>query len=113
MPTHKMTPTGIHLSASFADTRRMLAALRVRFRSAGGQAAALFVLASTVGLVNALLPGPTNYNRPVVAVVNLVALAVGVVAAFAPWSRWKPGATLWLVPIAIGLVCVSDAYGGT
>jgi len=91
----------------------MLAALRVRFRSAGGQAAALFVLASTVGLVNALLPGPTNYNRPVVTVVNLVALAVGVGAAFAPWSRWKPNATLWLIPIAIGLVCVSDAYGGT
>jgi len=91
----------------------MLGAFRNRFRTAGGQAGALFLLAGIVGLVNALLPGPTSYNRPVVSVINLVGLLVGLVAWFAPWSRFRPTATLWLVPIALGLVCISDAYGGT
>jgi diguanylate cyclase (GGDEF)-like protein len=91
----------------------MVGAFRLRFRTAGGQAAALFVLAGTVGLVNVSLPGPTNYNRPVVAAVNIVAVAAGLLAWFAPWSRWSPRATLILVPVALGLVCVSDAYGGT
>jgi diguanylate cyclase (GGDEF)-like protein len=91
----------------------MVGAFRVRFRSAGGQAAALFMLAGTVGLVNVTLPGPTNYNRPVVALINLIAVAVGLAAWFAPWSSWNERATLVLVPVALGLVCFSDAYGGT
>jgi diguanylate cyclase (GGDEF)-like protein len=91
----------------------MVGGLRLRFRSAGGQAAALFVLAGTVGLVNVTLPGPTSYNRPVVSAINAVAVIAGLLAWFAPWSRWSPRATLWLVPVALGLVCLSDAYGGT
>ena len=91
----------------------MLGAFRVRFRSAGGQAATLFVLAGFVGLVNVVLPGPTSYDRPVVSTINLVAIIGGVLAWYAPWSNWKPRATLWLVPFAIGMLCVSDAYGGT
>ena len=86
---------------------------RSRFRTAGGQAATLFVLAGTVGLVNVSLPGPSGYNRPVVSVINLVAIAAGVAAWCAPWARWSSKATLWLVPVAISLVCLSDAYGGT
>ena len=54
----------------------MASALRMRFRTAGGQAAALFVLAGAVGLVNVLLPGPSNYNRPVVSVINVAAFAM-------------------------------------
>lgn len=91
----------------------MVGAFRVQFRSAGGQAAALFMLAGTVGLINVVLPGPTGYNRPLVSVINLVAIAAGVIAWFAPWSRWPPRATLVLVPVGLGLVGVSDAYGGT
>ena len=85
----------------------------MRFRTAGGQAAALFVLAGAVGLVNVLLPGPSNYNRPVVSVINVAAMIAGVLAWVAPWPRWSPNATLWLVPVAISLVCLSDSYGGT
>jgi diguanylate cyclase (GGDEF)-like protein len=91
----------------------MVGAFRVRFRSAGGQAAALFVLAGTVGLVNVTLPGPSSYNRPLVAAINILAVVSGLLAWFAPWSRWSPRATLVLVPVALGLVCLSDAYGGT
>jgi len=91
----------------------MVGAFRARFRSAGGQAAALFVLAGTVGLVNVTLPGPTSYNRPLVSAINIVGIAVGLIAWFAPWSRWSPRATLVLVPVAVGLVCLSDAYAGT
>jgi diguanylate cyclase (GGDEF)-like protein len=91
----------------------MVGAFRVRFRSAGGQAAALFVLAGTVGLVNVTLPGPTGYNRPVVSVINVVSVGVGLIAWFVPWSRWSTRSTLVLVPVAVGLVCLSDAYGGT
>lgn len=91
----------------------MVGAFRLRFRSAGGQAAALFVLAGTVGLVNVTLPGPTSYNRPVVSAINVVAIGAGLIAWFAPWSRWSPRATVVLVPLALGLVCLSDAYGGT
>ena len=91
----------------------MAAALRVRFRTAGGQAAALFVLAGMVGLVNVLLPGPSGYNRPVVSVINVAAIVAGVLAWIAPWARWPSKATLWLVPVAISLVCLSDSYGVT
>jgi diguanylate cyclase (GGDEF)-like protein len=91
----------------------MVGAFLVRFRSAGGQAASLFVLAGTVGLVNVTLPGPTGYNRPVVSAINVVAIVAGLLAWFAPWSRWSPRASLVLVPVALGLVCLSDAYGGT
>ena len=91
----------------------MASALRTRFRTAGGQAAALFVLAGAVGLVNVLMPGPSSYNRPVVSVINVAAMVAGVLAWMAPWPRWSPKATLWLVPVAISLVCLSDSYGGT
>jgi diguanylate cyclase (GGDEF)-like protein len=91
----------------------MVGAFRARFRSAGGQAAALFVLSGTVGLVNVTLPGPTGYDRPLVSAINVVAVAVGLIAWFAPWSRWSPHATLVLVPVALGLVCLGDSYGGT
>ena len=73
----------------------------------------MFVLAGTVGLVNVTLPGPTSYNRPLVSVINTISLVVGLVAWYAPWSRWPSRATLVLVPVALGLICVSDAYGGT
>jgi diguanylate cyclase (GGDEF)-like protein len=108
-----MVGFAVHLARPNAETRVMVAAFRLRFRTAGGQAGALFLLAASVGLVNVMLPGPTGYNRPVVAVINLVGLAVGAVAWYAPWSRWTPHATLWLVPVALGLVCLSDGYGGT
>ncbi|MEY2446852.1 MAG: hypothetical protein QOH79_328 [Acidimicrobiaceae bacterium] len=91
----------------------MVGAARVRFRSAGGQAGALFVLAGTVGLINVSLPGPTSYNRPLVSAINAVAVLAGLLAWFAPWSRWSPRTTLVLVPVGLGLVCISDAYGGT
>ncbi|MEY2404836.1 MAG: hypothetical protein QOD38_2387, partial [Acidimicrobiaceae bacterium] len=55
----------------------MVGAARVRFRSAGGQAGALFVLAGTVGLINVSLPGPTSYNRPLVSAINAVAVLAG------------------------------------
>jgi diguanylate cyclase (GGDEF)-like protein len=91
----------------------MVGAFLQRFRSAGGQAGALFVLAGSVGLVNVALPGPTGYNRPLVSAINVVGIAVGLIAWFAPWSRWSPRTTLVLVPVALGLVGLSDAYGGT
>src|SRR5437762_3813612 len=91
----------------------MVSPLRPRFRAAGGQAAALFVLAGAVGLVNVLLPGPSGYNRPVVSAINAMGIVVGVLAWIAPWPRWSPRATLWLAPVAITLVCLSDSYGGT
>lgn len=71
------------------------------------------MLAGTVGLLNVALPGPTSYNRPVVSMIDVVGILVGVLAWFLPWSTWSPRATLTLVPVAIGLVCLSDAYGGT
>ena len=71
------------------------------------------MLAGAVGLINVALPGPSSYNRPVVAAINVVAIVAGLLAWFAPWSNWSPRATLVLVPVALGLVCVSDGYGGT
>jgi diguanylate cyclase (GGDEF)-like protein len=71
------------------------------------------MLSGTVGLVNVLLPGPSGYNRPLVSVINVAAVAAGVLAWYAPWHRWSPYTTLFLVPVALGLVCLSDAYGGT
>jgi diguanylate cyclase (GGDEF)-like protein len=108
-----MIQFAIHLLRRDADTLVMVGAFKTLFRSAGGQAAALFVLAGTVGLINVLLPGPSNYNRPVISAIDLIGVATGIAAWLAPWSRWRPTATLVLVPVALGLISVGDAYGGT
>src|SRR5258706_8783564 len=108
-----MIHLAVHLGRVQSDRYVMLGAFRTRFRTAGGQAGALFLLAGTVGLVNVTLPGPTSYDRPITTVVNLVGVLVGAIAWLTPWSRWNPRATLLLVPVAVGLVCFSDAYGGT
>ena len=71
--------------------------------------AVLFVLSGVVTLANLALPSPTPRHIPAMIVIGLTAVAVGAVAWFLPWHRWRRSATLPLVPMAFAMI----AAGGT
>jgi diguanylate cyclase (GGDEF)-like protein len=78
----------------------------------GRLAAMLFLVGGGVSAASLILPSPIPVNRPGLAVVAALALGLGLFAWFAPWHRWRRGATLWLVPPALGLISVSDPMQG-
>ena len=79
-------------------------------RLAGRMATALFVGGGLGTTASTLLPTPESVNRPGVIAVGLVALGVGLAAWYLPWQRWSERATLWLVPIAFGLIALANHF---
>lgn len=82
-------------------------------RRAAHQAGLLYLLSGLLGLADIALPGPTAMDRGVVIAIYAGAVAVGTVTFVLPWQRWRPEATLVLVPMAFGLICALDRFGGT
>lgn len=79
-----------------------------RFRyieTAAGQGSLLFMAAGVVGLINAALPGAGG--TVAAGVVSVGAICFGLVASRLPWHRWRPIATLGLVPAAFALIVAS------
>ncbi|MEO7429363.1 MAG: GGDEF domain-containing protein [Acidimicrobiales bacterium] len=74
--------------------------------TAAGQASLLFVAAGTLGLLSRLAPNAGGEHA--VLVVNVVAVAFGIVVSLLPWDRWDPRATLALVPAAFALIVVGQ-----
>jgi len=82
-----------------------------RFRqvqTAAGQAALLFVAGGALGLLNQLLPGASRSGA--MRTIYAAAAVVGLVVAFLPWERWRPSATLALVPLAFALIVAGRWY---
>ena len=79
-------------------------------RFAGRMATVLFVGGGLGTIGSTLLPGHEGLNAPAVAAVGLAALCVGAVAWYLPWHRWSERASLWLVPIAFGLIGVANHF---
>jgi signal transduction histidine kinase len=80
-----------------------------------GRMAAVLLIGS--GLLTALtIPLPaaagTSLNRAGLLAASLIAVALGAFAWMAPWHRWAPGATLFLVPAALTLIALGNDYSG-
>jgi diguanylate cyclase (GGDEF)-like protein/PAS domain S-box-containing protein len=79
-------------------------------RLAGRMATALFVGGGLGTITATLLPAHEGLNRPGVIGVGIAALVVGIAAWYLPWQRWSERATLWLVPVAFGLIAVANHF---
>lgn len=78
----------------------------------GRMGAALFLAGGFGTLASTLLPTPPTVQPAGVALVGIVAMAIGVVVWFLPWQRWPRRASLGLVPIALGLVAINNHVSG-
>ena len=87
----------------------MTTSARVRAGRQGGQ---LLLTAGLFTLVNNYLPGAGHLDVAVLNAVALTTIALGGVALRFPWDRVSPRAPLALVPVAFGLIAVSNLYGG-
>jgi signal transduction histidine kinase len=85
-----------------------------RKRLIGRMAGVLLVGSGLLTALNIPLPAAagSTLDRAGLLVVALVAVALGLFYWFAPWQRWPPGATLFLVPAALSLIALGNYYGG-
>jgi PAS domain S-box-containing protein len=83
-------------------------------RAQAGRLAALLYLGSSAASILSLpFPQPAGADRWHLLIISAVALAIGVVAWFAPWGRWPRPATLALVPPALALIALGNVVGGS
>ncbi|MHB1444132.1 MAG: diguanylate cyclase domain-containing protein [Acidimicrobiales bacterium] len=65
----------------------------------------LFVVSGITTLTSLLLPTMGGLQRSGVLAVGFAAVAIGIIAWFLPWDRWKPSTAMWIsVPIAEALI---------
>jgi signal transduction histidine kinase len=83
-----------------------------RLRLQGRLGGLLFLGSGLLGAFTVPLT-PTDANKALLVVTAVLAVAIGVAVWFIPWERWSRRATLWLVPPALGLIAVSNVYGGS
>ena len=82
--------------------------------AAAARLAALFFIGSgLITLVTLPLPALPGFDRGVTAAVAVAALAAGTLGLVLPWHRWSPRWTLVAVPVALTLIALGNAYGGT
>jgi PAS domain S-box-containing protein/putative nucleotidyltransferase with HDIG domain len=72
---------------------------------AARSAALIFLIGGVVDLLTALQPAVAGVSTWVTAAIGVGALLAGVVSWFLPWRRWSIRGTLWLVPV--GLLCIA------
>ncbi len=76
------------------------------------QAGRLLVLAGVFTLLNNYVPGSENLDIPLLTVIGLAAIGLGLLSHVLPWDRWGTNSPLALVPLALGLVALANAWGG-
>jgi diguanylate cyclase (GGDEF)-like protein len=82
-------------------------------RIGGRLAGALFVsCGALVGITAPIVPSPDGVNRPALVAMALVAVIAGAIVWELPWDRWRSSATLWLVPLAFGLMASHNWFTG-
>src|ERR687888_1555052 len=77
-----------------------------------GRLAAVLLLGSGVLGVVTLPLAPGDASRPATVAISAAAIALGTFAWRAPWQRWHPRASLWLIPPAFALIALGNRYGG-
>ncbi len=79
----------------------------------GRIASVLFVLCGSLEAAMApVLPFAAGATRWGLELVGAMAIASGAVIWVLPWDRWGRLSTLWLVPVAMSLVCLHNVYSG-
>jgi diguanylate cyclase (GGDEF)-like protein len=77
------------------------------------QAAWLFVAAGTLTSILSYVPSETRVSRAVATTIGLAAVLTGIVVWILPWQRWRPRATLVLLPVAFALIVIGNRFGTT
>ena len=88
-----------------ADTGTLTSGLVGQISSALFLLCALLVIGA--GLV---VPFPRGANRAGLVAVGFATLISGIVIGVVPWERWRRSASLWLVPLAFGLIVLHGLF---
>jgi diguanylate cyclase (GGDEF)-like protein/PAS domain S-box-containing protein len=78
----------------------------------GRMAAVLFVGGGAGTFSSALLPAEPHMQPAGIMGVGSSAVLIGVAVWFLPWERWSQKASLWLVPVAFGLIALGNFFAG-
>ena len=70
-----------------------------------------FAGSGALGLITLPLPAPES-TVIATAVVYAIALVLGIAIWFAPWANWPAQASLGIVPPALALIALGNAFGG-
>jgi diguanylate cyclase (GGDEF)-like protein/PAS domain S-box-containing protein len=65
-----------------------------------------------VTVAGAVLSFRVGFSRPGMVGVGLGCVAIGAVVFRMPWGRWRRSATLWLVPVAFGMITLFNRFTG-
>jgi diguanylate cyclase (GGDEF)-like protein/PAS domain S-box-containing protein len=79
----------------------------------GRMAAVLFVGGGAGTFSSALLPAEPHMQPAGIMGVGSSAVLIGVAVWFLPWERWSQKASLWLVPVAFGLIALGNFFAGS
>jgi len=82
-------------------------------KMAGLLSSVLFCLCGLLvtGLAPLIPDGPHVHPLGLVAV-GLVAALSGIVIGALPWERWQRSSSLWLIPLALGLISLHNLFAG-
>jgi diguanylate cyclase (GGDEF)-like protein/PAS domain S-box-containing protein len=75
-------------------------------------AAVLFVGGGIGTFSSLLLPAEPGMRPAGIMAVSASAVLIGIAVWFLPWERWSQKASLWLVPIAFGLIALGNYFAG-
>ena len=79
----------------------------------GRTAAALFVLCGASSLASLAQPTTSGVQPGGAYAAVALAAGAGLLTWFLPWSRWPHWASMFLIPVGLGLVAVSSALAGS
>ena len=65
-----------------------------------------------VVLAGAVLSFRAGFSRAGMVGIGLACVAIGAVVYRIPWARWGRSATLWLVPVAFGMITLYNGFTG-
>ncbi|HXY28901.1 MAG TPA: diguanylate cyclase, partial [Acidimicrobiales bacterium] len=65
-----------------------------------------------VAVAGATLRFRTGASPTGVVAVGAASVAIGIVVWGVPWARWRRSATLWLVPLALGMITLHNRFTG-
>jgi diguanylate cyclase (GGDEF)-like protein/PAS domain S-box-containing protein len=65
-----------------------------------------------IAVAGAVLRFHTEASRPAMVAVGVVSVAIGAVVWRVPWGRFRRSATLWLVPVALGMIALYNGATG-
>ena len=65
-----------------------------------------------MAIAGATVRYPTGSSRAGVVEVGVASVVIGVALMAVPWGRWSLSATLWIVPLALGMITLHNHFTG-